>query len=428
MKNVLKSAFGVLAAASVAATVLAPAAVSAWGDSNGGRRSYTIAEINSGVLGENVVLNSISDSTIGDEKNFVGARLDNGDNGAKNVWDGNEITVENDKTYIVRLYVHNNNPNGSSTDARLKDATTAKDVATAFRIPSTSGSTVEVNGVITTSNANPKEYWDNVVFKSADGSKFHLEYIAGSALLENNGIGANGGLKLSDDIIKEAGTKIGYDALDGKIPGCYQFASYVTVKVKAVFDNVDSYTVEKQVRLVGDKEWKESVDAKTGDKVEYQITYKNTSNATQSGVVIKDVLPTNLSYVKGTTKLYNAKYQSGLTAEDTLTTTGINIGSYTAGSNAIVRFTAVLEDKSLECGKNTLNNWAQVTVGKKVLQDSAAVVTEKVCQHTDPVNPDPTPTPIVIPTTGMGDVMTGALGAGSIVTSLGYFIASKKRF
>ena len=51
----------------------------AWGDSDGGRPSYTLEEINSDILGDKVVLNSISDSVIGNEKNFVGVREYNGD-------------------------------------------------------------------------------------------------------------------------------------------------------------------------------------------------------------------------------------------------------------------------------------------------------------------------------------------------------------
>ena len=424
MKTTLKTVFGIMAAATVATSTLSTALVSAWGDSDGGRKSYTLAEINSGVLGDKIVLNSISDSVIGDEKNFVGARLDDGNHGKENVWNGNEITVENDKTYIVRLYVHNNNPGGNKT--------VAENVRTALRIPSTSGSSVEVNGIVTSSNASPKEYWDNVVFKSADGSKFHLEYIAGSALLENNGIGKNGGVKLSDEIATtESGVLIGFEALDGKVPGCYEYANYVSAKVKVVYENTDSFEMDKEVRILGDKEWKKSVTVKAGDKVEYQINYKNTSNATQLGVVVKDILPANVKYVAGTTKVYNAKYSSGVTVEDTLTTTGINIGSYTAGSNAVIRFTATVEGDSLNCNKNVLNAWAQVTVGKKVKQDSAAVVVNKVCEDPeDPEDPEPTPEDPepVLPTTGMGDVLTGALGAGSIVTSLGYYVASKKRF
>lgn len=419
MNKLAKSMLGVVATSTILGSVVASASVSAWGDNlEGGRKSYTLAEINSGKLGKNIVLNSISNNgTIGDEKNFVGARLNDGDHGADNVWNGNEIVAENGKEYIVRMYVHNNNPNGEQA--------VAKDVTTTFSIPGAAGASVEVNGIVTSSNATPSKYWDNVVFKSKDSSAFHLEYVKGSALLENNGIGKNGGVKLSDDIISK-GVKIGYTALDGNVPGCYQYANYITVKVKAVYEqsSVD-YTFAKQVRLVGEKEWHESVDAKIGDKVEFQLTYKNTSDATQTGVVVRDVLPTNLSYVKGTTKVYNAVYKDGLVYEDTIGTTGVNLGSYTAGSNAIVRFTAEVADTSMNCGANTMTNWAQVFIGDiSNKKDDASVSVNKFC--TEP-KPTPTPTPEPLPETGLAGVAGGALGLGSITTALGYFVRSKKR-
>ena len=46
-----------------------------WGDSDGGRPSYTIGQIDSGVLGDTITFNSISDGKIGDEKNFVAAKV-----------------------------------------------------------------------------------------------------------------------------------------------------------------------------------------------------------------------------------------------------------------------------------------------------------------------------------------------------------------
>lgn len=414
MNKAIKSALYVSALVAVSSATLSPIAVSAWGDSNGGRKSYTIEEINSGVLGDKIVMNSISNSTIGDEKNFVGARLDNGDKGKDNVWNGNEITVEDGKDYIIRLYVHNNNPKGADA--------IAKDVTTTFTGLNKSGSSIEVNGLIETSNGDPKNYWDNVVFKSSDGSTFHLDYYSGSALLENNGIGKNGGKKLSDDIITN-GVKIGYDKLDGNIPGCYQYAGYVTIKVKAVFEN--TYTVAKTVRKVGESEWKESVNAGIGEKVEFQIAYKNTSKANQVGVTVKDVLPKNLEIVPGTTKLYNAEHSTGITAEDSILN-GLNIGTYTSGSNAFIRFTAKVVDSSLNCGNNTLTNWGQVSInGNKVLQDSASVNTTKVCKNDEPT---PEPTPKEVPKTGASDIFTAVLGAGSLTTAAGYYIASRKRF
>ena len=227
--------------------LLAPLPVLAWGDnSEDGRPSYTIEEINNGAIGATpvsdgedyknspnypgqIIFNTISDSTIGNEKNFVGAREYTSINaGANNFWRGNDITVEDGKTYLIRLYVHNNNPNGMDA--------VAEDVKVAFSIPHTSSTKIEVNGFINSSNAMPSKYWDYVNFNS--DIPFHLEYVKGSALLENNGIGAGGGIQLSDDIVnaKSGGILIGYDALDGRVPGCYQYANYVTIRVKVVYD------------------------------------------------------------------------------------------------------------------------------------------------------------------------------------------------
>lgn len=50
-----------------------------WADSIGGRDSYTIDEINNGALKDKIVFNSISDSAIGHEFNFVGAKKNDGE-------------------------------------------------------------------------------------------------------------------------------------------------------------------------------------------------------------------------------------------------------------------------------------------------------------------------------------------------------------
>ncbi len=202
-------------------------ASSGWGDNSGGRESYTIREVNSGALGDAIVFNSISDGKIGNEKNFVGARLDSGVNtGADNVWNGNEITVEDGAVYFIRAYVHNNSPLGYDA--------AAENVKIAFNIPTESGVSVPVHGFIFSNNASPSKYWDGVLFES--NIPFHLEYVYGSALLENDdGVGKNGGIALSDEIVTKAasnnGTLIGYSSLNGEIPGGSQYDCYVTIKV-----------------------------------------------------------------------------------------------------------------------------------------------------------------------------------------------------
>lgn len=409
VKGALAVAAGAVAMAGVAAGT--SSLVSAWGDNGGGRPSYTIKEIDNGVLGSKIVFNSISNSVMGNEKNFVGARENTGVNaGLENVWNGNDITVQDGKEYLIRLYVHNNNPWGE------KYASTGTRVA--FSIPTISAKQVQVNGYIYSNNATPSEYWDYVNFNS--DRAFHLEYVRGSALIENRGYAstANGGPKsLSDEIVTKAasnhGVQIGYAKEgDGIIPGCYKYASYITIRVKAVFDN--DYSIEQRVRKVGDTEWKNDVEANVGDELEFRIQYKNTSNQTQNNVMIKDILPKNLSYVAGSTVLTNADYTLAINQDD-LITNGINIGHYLSGANALVDFKAKVVNKSLQCGVNNLANWAQGGVGQKVLQDYATVHVTLACEKQEE-----------LPNTGPEAVAGSAIAAGSAVTAAGYFIANRR--
>lgn len=420
MSKASKAILAVSAAtAAIVGSIATPSVVSAWGDNGGMRPSYTLNEVNAGALGNQIIFNTISDSVMGNEKNFVGAREDTGVNaGENNVWEGNEINVENGKTYVIRLYVHNNNRFGYDG--------VAENTRVSFSIPSTSAKEIEVNGFIMSSNASPSKYWDYVTFKSDHA--FHLEYQPGSALLENNGIG-QGGLQLSDAVVDAAngGTLIGYDALDGRVPGCYQYDNFITIRVKAVYDT--AYTIENQVRLVGgDKTWGNSVDAKVGDIVEFRIAYKNNDTLDQMHVGIKDILPAGLKYVEGSTIIVNAKYPNGGSVQDdNLVSQGINIGSYTPGSNAFVRFRAEVVDEELaSCGNTGLVNWAQGGVDKAVIQDYATVrVIKDPCDNNNGGNDTYTP-PVTLPTTGPEAVAGGIVAAGSIATAAGYYVASRR--
>lgn len=357
-------------------TLLNYTLVFAWGDNSAdekGRPSYTQEDISGGVLEDQIIFNTISDGVIGNEKNFVAARKAGENKGADNIWNANDITVEDGEKYLIRIYVHNNNPNGKNA--------IAENTKVAFSIPGEYDSLnkrIQVNGFIDSSNAVPSEYWDYVNFNS--DIPFHLEYIYNSAFIENNGIG-RGGLILSDDIVKakSGGTIIGYDALDGRMPGGFKYASYIGIEVKAVF-NTD-YAIEQKVRLEGTKEWTaDEITAKVGDKVEFQMQYLNTdlNGLTHNNVMVRNILPASLKYVPGSTILFDSLSPSGAPVlEDTLVTEkGINIGNYKAGENAYVCFTAEVVEDGLACGSNVLVDWAATTVGSYVIQDSARVRVE----------------------------------------------------
>lgn len=215
------------------------------GDSYGGRTSYTLDEINAGAIDGKVVFNSISDSPPvgGHEFDFVGARENTGVNqGRENKWSGSTIQAQEGKTYLVRLYAHNNS-------RRSED--TAEDVSVRFLIGETKAvkkNEVMIDGVnsghgyygaavygfIYASNAEPEEYSDGVKFVS--DRPFRLQYIPGTALYENNGVGSWPGRRLSDDVIRD-GVPIGYSSMDGRIPACYKYASYTTIVVMPVFED-----------------------------------------------------------------------------------------------------------------------------------------------------------------------------------------------
>ena len=373
----------------LAFALLMPMPAYAWGDNIGGRDTYSLQEVNEGALGDTITFNSISfqdsdytwykettgedlpSGIITEEVNFVGARRVEENQGTQNIWNGNEIKAVDGGFYYIRLYAHNNNTGGYDA--------VAEDTKVSFNIPQESASSIRVNGYLTSSNAYPSEYVDYVDFVAEQ--LFHLEYVYGSALLENNGVGADGGIQLSDDIAasESGGVLIGYDELDGRVPGCYQYANYITIMVKVVYDG--QFTIDQQVRLKGNEDgaWQDSVEAEIGDEVEFKITYTNTSAPdVEQHPVLRDVLPVNLEYVPGTTMIYNATYPNGATLDDGQLTSegGVKLGYYSGQSNVIVVFTAKVVDEDLAWGSNTLVNWGRASVGETLQQDAASVIVQ----------------------------------------------------
>ena len=191
-----------------------------WGDSDGGRSAVSTEEYNAGELDDIITFNRISDGIIGHEFNFVGAREYNEINGGKfHAWHANEIIAEDGKTYIIRMWIHNM--------CCLEDNNTAKDVRAWFSLPMDTGTQLVVKGIFASSNATPSKYWDSVVFIS--DQDFYLEYIDGSAALNNN-IYEN--LSLPNELVISEGALLGYDCLDGNIPGGYPYSCVVTIQVK----------------------------------------------------------------------------------------------------------------------------------------------------------------------------------------------------
>ncbi len=359
---------------------------------------------------DHITFNSITNNpNYGDERNFTIIRDASvpGTTGWKD-----SITAENGKEYTVRVYVHNN----AASNLNL----VARNTRVMVNVPNTTANSIQLDGFITADNASPKQIWDSAVMTS--DKKFNVSYVQGSASYFNNLNPAN---KISDSIVTSAGALVGYNSMDGNVPGCYEYSGAVTFKVKVNVPSPD-FTVEKKVRLSGTTTWQKSITANPGQKVDYQIGYDNVGTATQSNVVAQDTLPANVGYTAGSTTLKNGTNNTGnglaITSNNLVTPTGINIGNYGAGTNAFVRFSATLpaEDK-LVCGPNQLVNAATVSTQNGSKSDTATVTVNKTCAPGTPVTPV-----TALPTTGPVEVVAGLVGIAAITVGVVYYYKSRR--
>ncbi len=355
--------FAVLGVVSVA--VISAGVVSSWGPD---RPTYTVEN-----PADHITFNSITDNpNVGDERNFVVVKdaADANPGGWKD-----DVTVEPGKEYLVRIYAHNN----AASSLNL----TALNTRVSATVPTTTAKSVPLSGFVSADNATPSRIWDDINFNSE--KNFNLAYVAGSAKIYNNGYAAGGnGQSLPDSIVTSDGALIGYNGANGEVPGCFQYANYITFKVKPQFELTPNFEVNKTVSTHDKFEWKENVEAKPGETVDYRIHYKNTGETQQDNVVVKDKLPAHMSYINGTAKLYNAQNPDGKKLSDNLTNgTGVNIGSHAAGASSFVVFSAKVgaNDELPECGPNTLKNIGRVETPNGSKEDDATVTVPKECKN-----------------------------------------------
>lgn len=418
----------------IALAVIVPAVTFAWGPS---RTTFT-TEKPAGY----VTFNSITNNPAhGDERNFVQVK----EAGADNSTYVDNINLNPGKEYTVFVYYHNNAASNLNASGKGIALNTSAKVQLPAVVSKGSNGTKAV-GYISSSNANPTQVWDDISFRNSSNGDIALRYVPGSAKIFNKG--ATNGATLSDSIIT-TGATIGHDALDGKVPGCNEYAGYITFNIKADQPN---FTLSKQVRIAGTTEWKESVEAKPGSTVEYQLRYENTGTTKQNNVVLKDTLPQNLSYVTGSSWLKNVSNPQAKQLNDDLTTsTGINIGHYDPQSVAYVKFSAkVNSNEAAFCETTTLKNVARVETANGSKQDDADVIvkSDNECVEPQPISVCDLSTNKVIsinetdfdsakhskdlsvcvdlPETGPADSIVAILGLGAVVASVAYYVASRR--
>lgn len=388
-----------------------------------------------------VSFNNYVDGPAGDERNFF--VIKDAANTSAGGWQDN-VKIEDGKEYLARIYIHNN----AAANLNLKATNTRVSVS----MGQGGGNSIGMTAYVSADNAQPQKVWDEVSLSS--DSKFNMQYVAGSATIYNNGYAAGGKGKAFSDSLVTSGASVGYAAEgDGVIPGCFEFATYITFKVRAVSVKAPDFNIDKRVRVNGEGEWVKSVTAKPGDKLQYRISYNNTGEVVQNNVVVKDVMPKGVTYTKGSTTVKNAANPEGLglgVSDNMFSDSGINIGNYGPKTNAGIYYNAVVDQASgMKCGENKFINNASVETNNGGKRDSAEVIVNVECGPNEckPGVPNGDPrcepcvpkegevvdsngncVPAALPTTGPAQVVAGIIGVALISLGVAYWIRSRKEY
>jgi uncharacterized repeat protein (TIGR01451 family) len=358
---------------------------------------------------DHVVFNSFTNTpSVGDERIFfAGKDAANTANGGYQ----DAITVNPNQEILLRVYIHNNaDPSLNASGAGI-----ARNTKVRIFLPTASDRAMRAISYISADNANPGTVSDTVDFNTAGAGAFSLSYVAGSATMYNNAHPA--GTPVNDSIVG-AGAPVGYEQMDGNLPGCFQYAGLVTIKVKV---NSPSIGLTKQVTTPGSTNWQPKLDANVGDTTSWLLHYSNTSKTTLNHVIVKDQLPAHLQVVPGSVTLIDPNHPNGQTLSDTgVFTTGVDVGSLGVGGGGNIRYRTTVKNDfaATDCTPSIVNNATASAEGVTEVKASAQVNVKVTCK---PVTP---PTPVTpLPATGPEAALGGMLGTGA----LGYAAVSYRR-
>lgn len=332
-------------------------------------------------------------------------------------------TVQPGKEYIVRAYVHNiANPalNTRDDDHDGQPDGVARNTRIRLELPQGVANGFTMQARITADNALPQQVYDTVDLKN-DQTAFDVEYVPGSARIYNSAF--KDGYRLSDNIMT-TGVPLGFQPaagsanLDGKYPGCFEYSSFVVVRVKITTPGLE---VQKTVSKLEDPkmgETQESVNVKRGEAVTWRIDYKNTGSTVANKITIRDTIPNGLTLVPGSIKVYDVNRPNGQQLPDSaLGSGGVNVGNYDINGNGAIKFRTTVNKDLKECELKNVAFGRAENVSER--SDTAKIVIED-CKPTTP--------PSELPSTGPGDIL-GIFSATTVAGALAHrYIFGRKRF
>lgn len=295
------------------------------------------------------VLNSITDSPYGDDRNFFHVKPAGKDDSTYDT----RVILEAGKKYTGYVYFHNAaSPSIDEpiTNARLK-----------IQFPLTVDENKRASAILSAANTQPTEVWSSVVLeKAAEEQTYAIRYVEESAVLHT----LNQEKQINiNDLVSDRGALIGCDA-DGIIGGKTACPDgYVTFDFVVDLMEFEGY-IRAAVKNSG--EFGSAVQANPGETIQIRLEYRNTGTTRQEDVIVKiDPIP-GTTVVADTTKLYNAYFTDGKILSNNILS-GINIGHYAPSANSFVVFDVeIRQDGAIECGGRWLYPAGAIRVGNEV--------------------------------------------------------------
>lgn len=134
------------------------------------------------------------------------------------------ITVTDQASFWVLAMIKNDNPDPEQI---------AENVRLSFNMSSIGEYSFMVGACVRCDNATPAAA--SIVFQSE--KPFRLEYLPDSAFVysEARGLHSDYGIQISDEVMTPTGALLGFDAINGRIPGGENNMVTVSIKIAVVY-------------------------------------------------------------------------------------------------------------------------------------------------------------------------------------------------
>ncbi len=153
----------------------------------------------------------------------------------------------------------------------------------------------------------------------------------------------------------------------GDLDACFEYSIFLTFKFKVVRATVDHEREKIEIKKVvknnsNSTSYSDSVDAKTGERVNFKVTVTNPGTSTLNNVVMTDVIPDGLKFDDSVTGDGTPSFNNN--------TFTVNFGTILGGKSKTVEFAAKVTTDS----KNTICNIAKAKADNvREVQDDACV-------------------------------------------------------